>query len=397
MNLSNYYEKNVRELIKLCDRPRHEHSYPIKRGDNIIVSITLNIAKNLFRGAELEETSDALLICLDNGQVLALVCLSAQKMGAFATRQGNTYFVAIKFGTIEKILDLSYSIWRDQCFLSHLRHDIKDIDDLVNNFNFSELEQDFYDELKLYNLIQKATFYQCFEKAISFFWLHETAHILGGHLSLFRQSDESLEIIDEFLAVDLDDDESETLIKYPIPYHAMEIEADRWALGKIFGKLHKKFVSTGHFNPLEFITTAIACTLFPLSLHQYKLLKDESYFYDKKTKIKMKDTHPPLWFRADEVIKAEEKAANDQWYNTIGLNKKLEVIRFHQKQLVQLGLAALSQVHPLFGEWLGLVGDLSREEATQRIFNEAYRLVEPWQEDLSCYRCNILPKSKGSV
>ena len=97
------------------------------------------------------------------------------------------------------------------------------------------------------------------------------------------------------------------------------------------------------------------------------------------------------------MIKAEEKAANDQWYNTIGLNKKLEVIRFHQKQLVQLGLAALSQVHPLFGEWLGLVGDLSREEATQRIFNEAYRLVEPWQEDLSCYRCNILPKSKGSV
>ena len=393
MILSSYYEQDIREFITFCDCPRHEHSYPINREDNIVVSITLDIAKNLFRGAELEETSDALLIGLDNGQVLVLVCLSAQKMGAFAIRLGNTYFVAIKFGTIEKILDLSYSIWRDKHFLSHLRHDINDIDKLVNDVNLSELEPNFYNELKLYNSIQKATFYQCFETAISFFWLHETAHILRGHLSLFKQSDESLEIIDEFLAVDIDDDESETLIKYPIPYHAMEIEADRWALGKIFGKLHRKFVSTGHFYPLEFITTAIACTLFPLSLHQYKLLKNESYFYDKKTKIK----HPPLWFRADEVINAEKKAANDQWYSQIRINKELEVIRFRQKHLVQLGLAALSQVNPLFGEWLGSVGDLSREEAAQRIFNEAYNLFEPWQEDLSRYRCNIRLKLKDSV
>jgi hypothetical protein len=177
----------------------------------------------------------------------------------------------------------------------------------------------------------------------------------------------------------------------------MEIEADRWALGKIFGELHRKFVSTGHFNSIEFITTAIACALFPLSLHQYKLLKDESYFYDKKIKIMIEERHPPLWFRADEVIKAEEKAANAQWYSPIKINKELEVIRFRQKHLVQLGLAALSQVNPLFGEWLGSVGDLSREEAAQHIFNEAYKLFEPWQEDLSCYRRNILPKSKGSV
>ena len=97
------------------------------------------------------------------------------------------------------------------------------------------------------------------------------------------------------------------------------------------------------------------------------------------------------------MINAEKKAANDQWYSQIRINKELEVIRFRQKHLVQLGLAALSQIHPLFGEWLGSVGDLSREEAAQRIFNEAYRLFEPWQEDLSRYRRNILPKSKGSV
>jgi hypothetical protein len=271
MILSSYYEQDIREFITFCDCPRHEHSYPIKREDNILVSLTLNIASNLFRGAELEETSDALLIGLDNGKVLALVCLSAQKMGAFAICQGKTYFVVIKFGTIQNLFNLSYSIWKNQHFLSHLRHDIKDIDDLVNDVTFSALEQSFYDELKLSNSIQKATFYKCFEKAISFFWLHETAHILGGHLNLFRQSDKLFEIIDEFLTVDIDEEASETLIKYPVPYRAIEIEADRWALGKIFGELHRKFVSTGHFNPLEFITTAIACTLFPLSLHQYAM------------------------------------------------------------------------------------------------------------------------------
>jgi hypothetical protein len=127
--------------------------------------------------------------------------------------------------------------------------------------------------------------------------------------------------------------------------------------------------------------------------YQYKLSNNDSYFYDKKTKIK--DTHPPLWFRADEVIKAEEKSANAQWYSPIKINKQLEVIRFRQKHLVQLGLAALSQVDPLFGEWLGSVGDLSREEASQHIFNEAYNLFEPWREDLSRYRRNIMKKATG--
>jgi hypothetical protein len=382
MDLHSYYNQDIEEFVGRYGRP-------IKRQDHFLVSLTLDIAKNLFRGTKLEETSDGLiLVTLDDECVLALGCLPDKEMGAFATRRyGKTYFAVVHHFTIEFIFDLSMSIWKDWKFLSHLKQDLKDISNIITDF----IPSNFNNQSEFSNKAIKNISYQCFEQAISFFWLHETAHILLGHLDLIKL-DKKLEIIDEFLSVKINDKESaRRLINSPIPYQALEIEADRWALDRLFGKLHRKFIATDSLTYLEFINTAIGCTLFPLSLHEYKLLHDESnptqLSYSKVA------THPPLWFRADEVIKAEEKAANKHWFNRTRKDTQLENIRFHQKHLVQLGLAALSQVHPIFGEWLGSVVDLSRQSEADRLINEAYRLFEPWREDLSRYRRSFMKQS----
>lgn len=385
MDLRSYYNQDIEEFVG-------RYGCPIKRQDHFLISLTLDIAKNLFRGAKLEETSDGLiLVTLDDECVLALGCLPDKEMGAFATRRyGKTYFAVVHHFTIEFIFYLSMSIWKDWKFLSHLKQDLKDIANIIANF----VPSNFNNQSEFSNTALERISYQCFEQAISFFWLHEAAHILLGHLDLIK-SGKRLEIIDEFLTVKINNKESAALINSPIPYQALEIEADRWALDRLFGKLHRKFIATGSLTYLEFINTAIGCTLFPLSLHEYKLLHDES----NSTQLSYSKvaTHPPLWFRADEVIKAEENAANKQWFNRKIKDTQLENIRFHQKHLVQLGLAALSQVHPIFGEWLGPVADLSRQSEAERLINEAYRLFEPWREDLSKNRRSFVKKlSKDS-
>lgn len=384
MELS-YCNQDIEEFVR-------RYGCPIKRQDNPLISLTLDIAKSLFRGAELEEISDGfILVTLNDGCVLALGCLPDKEMGAFATcRYGKTYFAIVHCFTIEFIFDLSISIWGDWRFLSHLKQDLKDIANIIADF----IHSSYKNQSGFYNKTLEEISCQCFEQAISFFWLHETAHILLGHLD-FEEPGKRLGIIDEFLSVTINNRESVRLINSSIPYQALEIEADRWALDRLFGKLHKKFISTGSLTYLEFITTAVGCTLFPLSLHEYKLLHDE--LNPKQVLCNKVDTHPPLWFRADDVIKAEEKAANEQWFSKTRKDTQLENIRFHQKHLVQLGLAALSQIHPIFGEWLGPVADLSRQSEAERLMNEAYILFEPWREDLSRYRHSFMKRQVPAV
>ncbi|NES17605.1 MAG: hypothetical protein F6K41_01290, partial [Symploca sp. SIO3E6] len=137
---------------------------------------------------------------------------------------------------------------------------------------------------------------------------------------------------------------------------------------------------------LKLLSTAIGCTLFPLSLHGYNLLRN---------KPDIAKYHPPLWFRADEVLYAEDKAANDQWFNKKRVEKKFETLRFRQKNLVQLGLAALSQLHPLFGEWLGPVTEGARQAEAQRVVEQANVLFAPWRDHLSRY-CHSIKNRASS-
>ncbi len=373
MNLFSHYYKDVEKFARLYVRPINQ-----KYWTEPLVPIALNIASNLFHGAEMEKASDgSILVALDDGSLLALTCLPDRELGAFATRTGETYFVAIKFSLIRLLFNLALAIWKDQRFLSHIECDIRDIQNLATDFIPLGFEEIFlHDNFELSSEIKYAVFYRCFEQALSFFWLHEIAHVLLGHIDICAQSRKSQEIIDEFLNVaDFDEDEPDDLIQKTIPYHAFEIEADRWALYKLFQILHQQIIYDS-VGELELIYTAIACTLFPLSLHGYNLLQKKS---------DLAKYHPPLWFRSDEVIYVEDKAANDQWFNARRGEKKFEMLRFRQKNLVHRGLAALSGLHPMFGDWLGPVTESSRQAEAQRVLYEAKLLFDPWRDDLSRY------------
>jgi hypothetical protein len=352
MNLFSHYYEDVEEFARQYGRPINLQDWT-----EPLVPIALDLGKKLVHGAETATASDgSIIVALDDGNLLALTCLPDRNLGAFATRIGKTYFVAIRFGLIRLIFNLALTLWKDQRFLSHIKHDIRGLKDLATDLIPPGFEEIFLH--KFPDKIQHAFFYQCFEQAVSFFWLHEIAHILLGHIDILTNSGKSLGIIDEFLNVaESDEDEPDELIKHTIPYLAFEIQADRWALDRLFEKLHQQIISDS-FGDIELICTAIACTLFPLSLHGNNILREKSDHAKH---------HPPLWFRADEVLYAEDKAANKQWFSVKRGEKNIEIRRSQQKNLVQSALAALSRIHPMFGDWLGPVADSSRQPEGQRV------------------------------
>lgn len=370
MNLFSRYFEDVDEFARQYGRPINLQDWT-----EPLVPIVLDLGKKLVHGAETATACDgSILVALDDGNLLALTCLPDRNLGAFATRIGETYFVAIRFGLIRLIFNLALTLWKDQRLISHIEPDIREIKDLTTDFIPLGFEEIFLQEFP--DKISHTVFYRCFEQAVNFFWLHEIAHILSGHIDICVKSGKTLGIIDEFLNfADIDEDDEEESIKNTIPYQALEIDADNWALKRLFMEVHRQIIS-GYAGDIELISTAIACTLFPLSLHGNNVLKEKSdhAIY-----------HPPLWFRSDNVIYAEENAANKQWFDARRGEEKFELRRFRQKNLVHLGLAGLSRLHPMFGDWLGPVTELSRQAEFQRVLHEAKLLFDPWREDLSCY------------
>jgi hypothetical protein len=367
MSIFSRYCEDVEELAKIT-----LHGKPIGRPIDLrlwtesLVSRALNLAENIFHEAEMERASDgSILVALDNGSLLALTCMPDKQLGAFAIRVGETYFVAIKFGLIRLLFNLSLATWRDQRFLSDIRPYAREATYLSTDFIPPGFEEIFlHDDFSLSGEIRYAIFYRCFEQAVSFLWLHEIAHVLCGHTDIVAKLGESLGIIDEFLNIaESDDYEPDESRQDPIPYHAFEIQADRWALDNLFRTLHQRIKSTSA---------------------------------DDQSRPDFAVYHPPLWFRADDVLRAEDKAANDQWFSIARGEKDFELFRFRQKNLLQCGLASLSRLHPMFGDWLSPVAESSRQAEAQRVLGEANMLFEPWRNDLSHYRRRIKISSQIS-
>ena len=306
MNLFSHYYEDVEEFARQYGRPINLQDWT-----EPLVPIALDLGKKLVHGAETATASDgSIIVALDDGNLLALTCLPDRNLGAFATRIGKTYFVAIRFGLIRLIFNLALTLWKDQRFLSHIKHDIRGLKDLATDLIPPGFEEIFLH--KFPDKIQHTFFYQCFQQAVSFFWLHEIAHILLGHIDIITRSRKSIGIIDEFLnSAESDEHEPDesrrhkipgvadfedfyllaiakllndkyfrvfnfyfhALVK-PIPYLAFEIQADRWALDRLFENLHQQMISDS-FGDIELISTAIACTLFPLSLHGDNVLREK--------------------------------------------------------------------------------------------------------------------------
>lgn len=371
MNLIDSYHKDVKEFEKKYSTPVDQNQWA-----DPLVPYSLELAFNLFPNVKTDRAPDgsALLALDDDEHLLALICLPSRKLEAFATYHGKTYFVAINYGLIRFLFNLSLSIWRNRLFLSYIEDSIRDLTVLGTELVPLGFEEVFLDStLDISDQIRQTVFYRCFKEAVTFLWLHEIAHVLGGHVDICRKS--RIGIIDEFLSAAEPDDESYEIVTNKIPYHAFEIQADRWALDKIFRRLHQQIMSDSA-GKIELIYTTVACTLFSLSLHGYNVLQ-RKFDYARR--------HPPLWFRADDVFYAEDKAANDLWFSVRRGEKKFEMIRDQQRWLLDRGLAGLSQLHPVFGDWLSPVAEFSRKAEAQLVLDEANEIFNPWHNECSRY------------
>jgi hypothetical protein len=205
----------------------------------------------------------------------------------------------------------------------------------------------------------------CLRIALSFLWLHEIAHVHLGHIDFCL---ERWPLVFGKGRVDLAaaepaDEEYDESSCDPIPFHALEIEADTWAVLKLFGRTHKS-IPPGSKDDFLLVSTAIGCTLVPLLFYSRNMLHGRM---DRAAR------HPPLWFRADEVIRSEKEAAGILWGESgecyPAPREEYEARRGRQEHSVARGIAAIIRVHPEYGNWLGPVLDPCREVEADRVLD----------------------------
>ena len=202
-----------------------------------------------------------------------------------------------------------------------------------------------------------------FRAACDYVWLHEIAHILHGH-------------VDRSLGNQLNHHESASLPRErrrdpPTEQRrAMEIEADRWAMLRIFEGFHKEALVGETCATHEVVTAALGVSLTHILFYASRLLHPSEWSEEAST-------HPPLWFRTDDILRLENLAAHQarQWFETKrgGLvdNNEWELGRIRQHCHLLRGLFDLANTHPLIGQWLGPMIDESRTDAAEALAQRA--------------------------
>lgn len=116
----------------------------------------------------------------------------------------------------------------------------------------------------------------------------------------------------------------------------------------------------------ETTLTAIGAALVPTLFHALRVFSHPQRQHEAAT-------HPPLWFRADEVLRSEENAP----LAPEGPNVP-EAVRLQRDQRgfqvtgeVARTLASIGEIHPLLGEWLGASIAGNRGAAAEAVLAEA--------------------------
>lgn len=373
MSLASRHTKDLARFSRLIGKP-----ISLNACSEPLVAESLKIAERLFDGAEIDKAPNgSILVELEDGSIISFHCMQDRELGAFARKVGSSYFVCITLGLVKLIFSMSVAIWRDQRFQSGIWEFTRERSYVATDFIPPGFENLLLGESsELSNNVRDSIFFRCFEHAIGFFWLHETWHVLGGHLDIDTHNPGVLGVIDEFLHTETPNNIANESQSYgDIPYHALEIEADRWALGKIFGSLHEKNDWSSR-SDLDLLAASVGCSLFPLALHVnnslFKNLVDKRIF------------HPPLWFRANEILLAEEEAANRKTINSLKETRsENSPFRERQKNLINRGMLSLSLLHPIFGDWITPVVGSTRQKESLSILELARESFKVYSEDVN--------------
>lgn len=355
--------------------------------------------KGFFSHVDLTHWINSWLVELEDGCLISFIFIPKQSRDAFVERCGSTYFIAISLGLIEMIFDISISIWRHPQFLSALGDEIRKVSiyssnqipqgfesilihEILEEIRNSKTERSTEAKNNVSQSFMDTAHYKCFQQGIYFLYLHEIAHILLGHI-------DKLNKVYEFSSLHNYYTGSQLRIILP-----MEIEADRFALQSIFTRIHYYTVpdSDDYLNNVRYlwlISTAIGCMLFPLAFYgvaslypQEKVKKLGKKAGREEKEDEFYESHPPLWFRACDIVLAEDAAAYRQWFSEKQGQQRFEGIRFKQRNIIYIGLASLSRVYPTFGNWILTVSDSALKAEHEILLRQARERLDPHKSEL---------------
>jgi hypothetical protein len=214
---------------------------------------------------------------------------------------------------------------------------------------------------------RRAAFERTVFTAIDFLLLHEFGHVLGGHLALIPRVG-GVQAMAEFGFMEISAPSDGVAGSRPDVWRALEIEADAYALKQIFAR------SPERPNAPADMERRVAMVLGAIIPHLV--------FFARTQLAECNDLalhHPPLWFRAREVLRAESHSRTDKTeHATIGAAQW------------DLSLAAalntVGNAHPMFGQWLLPLADSARDEPARQVLAEARRALHPFAEKLAAAR-----------
>lgn len=328
---------------------------------DVVIAFAIQRARLLI-GASAQHRGLAVARTLETGQHVALFCTNRAAPLAYADKEHGIYLAVLYAGIIQTIHWLSLRVWSCARFLPSIGTVARDVCNPASTGIPPGLELVWWSvhvaanaELPILRPTWLGEAYEAMDTrrrdlmgislvaAIDYLWLHELGHSFCGHVDLAKGRR-------------LHDSERQ----------ALEVEADRWALGKLFESLHESLAADRH-DEYSLTAATIGVTLCHIVCHSYQLLMDRDSASEPAS-------HPPLWFRADDVRKSERLAACR--FNArpqvagVQENTNLGIRQARLDCLILEGYLQLGRVHPLFGAWLGPLVDNSRESAGRGLLEQ---------------------------
>ncbi len=359
--------KNWRNVIESRSEMGPETAFALRRAKNLLQSKYLRSSRSILT-AQIAGL-DVLIGCCDLAQPNAL-----------ADHYSNFYYCTVNKTLCRSLFWLSASIWGSPSFMPYigmtkgLKADycataippglelVWWTSHLKAFARAPEIEPKWLNKV-LQSLcgIRKKFLLETFSAAVDYVWLHEAGHVACGHLDI---------ITDKVF------DHGESSGQQGIfPKHrAVEIEADRWAMTRLFLDRHKaKLTSTSDQMGINSIVLGIS--LAHILFYAKRLLA-------RSHENEQNSTHPPLWFRTDDILRTEDLCAVRAFEsyrtepNQYLSEKEWERYRIREHVRRIRCLLALANVHPLFGIWMGPVIDESRRIAGERLIAQANAELE---------------------
>lgn len=371
---------DLQDAIALLKDHRERHGHAVTSFAPGLLSAPMQVAvmslRHLLR-PELVWHVEGLdvLAQLAGGDVLALGVNQMGDINGQARRDGQLRRASINEGAARAVFELAAGLWSNPAFLPHVQptdglvplpegelpvpRGMEYVAALSHSWEGTPQPQDgvpapvwLAGGLQTLAGLRLQAFERTVWNAMRFLCLHELGHVCLGQLELGKRG-QGYCAIDEWRAAQ---DLSRPRVSYLTDevLRAFEIEADAYAAERLFAEAHERDAKAPQGVGLVSATglALLGATLVPLIFHAMQV------FSERPEPL---STHPPLWFRADAVMRAARPA--------VGADDALKQWARHDA-LLQL-LMAVGQTHPLLGEWLAPVVDGGLDGPAQQVLKEA--------------------------